>query len=706
MRIKRPLNSFRPSAFRRRSATPMRAFSVYRVKIVARAAVAITLVVFSLAAISRHGAWLSLKKNPALHAAAQLAPGPQFSAENNISGTFSAFEVSAAGTGALQGTVAFGLDPTGEITGPYLDKNRVAHGYLRSANGTITKFDVPGAGNKPPASLGEGGGVGLLAKNQGTIPVGVNGGVVVGTYTDDNLAYHGFVRAGNGTITKFDVPGVISGTGTQTYEEGTKPIGINASGTIVGDYVDSNDYLYHGFLRSPTGTITKFDVPGSTSDGEGAGGTMPIAINASGDVTGTYIGQDSGYHGFLRKANGTFVSFDPPDAKVEGGYANTDQYAGTIAFAINDAGVIAGTYVDGNLVRHGFVRAANGTFSEFDAPGAGSMMTPYSSPYGLLEGTGAVAIDPAGDVAGMYLDTNLAYHAFIRYTNGEISTFDAPGANTTALHGTGLVSGTYVDANFVAHGFVLTPASAPTPSLSPASSSFLKSISVSIKDVNAAAQIHYTLDGTTPTAASALYKSPISIAKTTTVKAIAVVTGDAASPVASATYTLLKPQTITFAQPTTPVVYGVKPITLTATSSSGLAVTFAITSGPAKISGSTLTVTGAGTIVVTAKQTGNSVYAPATPLSRSIVVSPAKLKVTATNLTMKQGAAVPTLTYTVSGFVNSDTQAKATTGAPTLTTTATSKSVPGTYPITIAVGTLKAANYSFSFVKGTLTVTK
>jgi hypothetical protein len=53
--------------------------------------------------------------------------------------------------------------------------------------------------------------------------------------------------------------------------------------------------------------------------------------------------------------------------------------------------------------------------------------------------------------------------------------------------------------------------------------------------------------------------------------------------------------------------------------------------------------------------------------------------------------------------VNGDTAAVL-SGYPLLTTTATTASAPGSYPITGAVGTLAAANYTFSFVSGTLTV--
>jgi hypothetical protein len=57
-------------------------------------------------------------------------------------------------------------------------------------------------------------------------------------------------------------------------------------------------------------------------------------------------------------------------------------------------------------------------------------------------------------------------------------------------------------------------------------------------------------------------------------------------------------QTISFTQPTSPVTYGVSPITLSASSTSGLAVTFSLVSGPGTVSGSTLTITGVGTVVV------------------------------------------------------------------------------------------------------------
>jgi hypothetical protein len=162
-------------------------------------------------------------------------------------------------------------------------------------------------------------------------------------------------------------------------------------------------------------------------------------------------------------------------------------------------------------------------------------------------------------------------------------------------------------------------------------------------------------------------------------------------------------QTITFNTPASPVTYGVSPISLSATASSGLAVTFSVSSGPCSVSGSTLTVTGAGTCVVAANQAGNTDYSAAATVSHGIVVNAALLTVTANNASRGYGAANPTFTASYAGFVNGDTPSVL-SGAPSLTTTATTTSAPGSYTITSAIGTLAASNYTFSFVNGTLTV--
>jgi hypothetical protein len=80
-------------------------------------------------------------------------------------------------------------------------------------------------------------------------------------------------------------------------------------------------------------------------------------------------------------------------------------------------------------------------------------------------------------------------------------------------------------------------------------------------------------------------------------------------------------QTITFTGlPATATYPGAGPYTLNAKASSGLAVSYAVT-GPASLSGATLTITGTGTVVVTASQSGNANYLAGTSVSQTIVVT-------------------------------------------------------------------------------------
>jgi sugar lactone lactonase YvrE len=106
-------------------------------------------------------------------------------------------------------------------------------------------------------------------------------------------------------------------------------------------------------------------------------------------------------------------------------------------------------------------------------------------------------------------------------------------------------------------------------------------------------------------------------------------------------------QTITFPAPTAIVANGVAPITLTATASSTLAVYYTIT-GPATLSGSRLTITGAGTVAVIAHQDGDATYAPAPSVTQSIFVSSGAVQAVAAS-----GSFTATMTFTSAVTLNS-----------------------------------------------------
>jgi hypothetical protein len=248
-------------------------------------------------------------------------------------------------------------------------------------------------------------------------------------------------------LTTFDAPG--AGTAPN---QGTFPSGINLFGAITGFIRDANS-ARHAFLRARDGTFTIFDDPAagtcSTSCGTiGNGqGTRAYAINLFGEITGFYTDNSGRCHGYVRAANGTFTQIDAPDAGT-GPFPQGTFPSEFTPMGINLLGGITGFYVDANSVQHGFVRAPGGRITEFDPTGS-----VFTNPN---------AIDDVGEITGFYVDASGVGHGFLRTLGGTITTLDAPGAGTGAGQGTfgvGLtlnreIEGVYVDANGVLHGFV------------------------------------------------------------------------------------------------------------------------------------------------------------------------------------------------------------------------------------------------------------
>jgi len=87
----------------------------------------------------------------------------------------------------------------------------------------------------------------------------------------------------------------------------------------------------------------------------------------------------------------------------------------------------------------------------------------------------------------------------------------------------------------------------------------------------------------------------------------------------------------------------------------------------------------------------------------TLTIGKAPLTVGVQNVTITEGDAIPTFTLTYNGFRNNDWETDAFTTKPTATTTATSTSKPGTYPITVSGGA--AQNYALTYTQGTLTIT-
>jgi hypothetical protein len=145
-------------------------------------------------------------------------------------------------------------------------------------------------------------------------------------------------------------------------------------------------------------------------------------------------------------------------------------------------------------------------------------------------------------------------------------------------------------------------------------------------------------------------------------------------------------------------------------STTGFGLTWSLGTGStasgAAINSSTGAVSsnGVGTVVIKALYAGDAGHnASPSTANFTITVGKAPLTVTAANKQRLYGVNNPAFTVGYSGFVGSDSATSLTT-QPTATSTATLASVAGLYPITAAGGV--SSNYTFSYVAGTLTITR
>jgi hypothetical protein len=222
------------------------------------------------------------------------------------------------------------------------------------------------------------------------------------------------------TITEFDAPGAHS---THVY-------GIGNGGDITGVYVLENGAGV-GFVRKSDGSFVSFDQPTA----------LPQAVNANGETTG-YL-NDASDNAFFAGADGTVSAFLPPDW---GRF-----YA--VANAIDAKGNVAGDYYDTHLISRGFVRNRGGHIVTFDAPGTVTK---------IEKGTFVTGLAANGTASGYVHDDTNTFHSFLRARDGTFTAIDIAGAGAGAEQGTrapcmsanGAVGGYYKKSRAAAHGFL------------------------------------------------------------------------------------------------------------------------------------------------------------------------------------------------------------------------------------------------------------
>ena len=199
--------------------------------------------------------------------------------------------------------------------------------------------------------------------------------------------------------------------------------------------------------------------------------------------------------------------------------------------------------IGGNTAFVGFTGGTGGltasqkieTWTFASTPNSTQVQTPLLSPGSeTFTGTASVSITDPTSGSSIYYTTD--------------GSTPVPGAGTTKQY-TGALSLTSTatvnaiatapgDTNSAMASATYSLQAAATPVFATKSGTILTTQAIAISDTTTGAAIHYTTNGTTPTASSTLYSGPVSITTTTTFNAIAISTGFSPSAVASATYTI------------------------------------------------------------------------------------------------------------------------------------------------------------------------
>lgn len=180
----------------------------------------------------------------------------------------------------------------------------------------------------------------------------------------------------------------------------------------------------------------------------------------------------------------------------------------------------------------------------------------------------------------------------------------------------------------------------------------------------------------------------------------------AATPVTRTVVVDQASQAITFAPLTTPVTFTTGlTVPLTATASSGLPVTFsvdALSTGSGSISGSNLTISGAGSFVIDANQAGNANYAAAAQVQQTLAVNPAPtLSLNPTSLAFSAATGAQPSGQSIAISSNSTTTFTAVAaGASWLSVSPSSGSLPATLTVSASTNGLSTGSFA-----GAITIT-
>ncbi len=176
----------------------------------------------------------------------------------------------------------------------------------------------------------------------------------------------------------------------------------------------------------------------------------------------------------------------------------------------------------------------------FGYPGATPSISANGTNNGIVWALQTDAADGGGvGILHAYAATNVAVEL---YNSSQAGSRDVPGGAVKYTVPTVANGKVYVG---TASGLAVFGLGAwvAAPTISPNGGAFSNSVMVTLATATPSAQIHYTLDGTTPTTNSPLYANPLVVTNTTIVKAIATETNLISSSISAALFSLVTPAT-------------------------------------------------------------------------------------------------------------------------------------------------------------------
>ncbi|MCG9134687.1 hypothetical protein J5I95_23770, partial [Candidatus Poribacteria bacterium] len=310
-----------------------------------------------------------------------------------------------------------------------------------------------------------------------------NNGDAAGHYEGSDGLYHGVVLE-DGELRQYDFPGAV-----ETFIHGIS----DATGALTGNFIDAS-----GVRRGFSGDII-VEFPGASE-------TYADFVNAHGSIVGSYVDAEGRYEGYVRIADGRFLSFNYRTTADLRRFTDTPALEYIFLHGISDVGVIVArskavedvprTYVgateglhelqfpgavstegwninqDGSVVghydtvdgrRHGFIaKPATDTEAQVsEPPVTPPPLADYTFETIEVPGVDFLAITASSDFedyAGYTKSADGEKDVAFTLIDGVFTRYDFPGSQNTyfyALGNNGTAAGHYEDSNGLFHGVIL-----------------------------------------------------------------------------------------------------------------------------------------------------------------------------------------------------------------------------------------------------------